>query len=106
MRKTKTARASSTMSSDSRKIGIYGGTFDPVHHAHLILAREACEQLGLQRVVFVPAATSPFKEAPAANPATRLLMLRAATAGQEYFVVNDFEILRPPPSFTIDTVEY
>ena len=43
------------------KIGLYGGTFDPIHHGHLILARQAVEQLGLDRLVFIPAAQSPFK---------------------------------------------
>ncbi|MEP6810254.1 MAG: adenylyltransferase/cytidyltransferase family protein, partial [Chthoniobacterales bacterium] len=52
-----------------RKIGIYGGTFDPIHHAHLILAREALEQLGLDAVIFIPAAVSPHKLGEEATPA-------------------------------------
>src|SRR4051812_43268519 len=95
MRKTKTARASSTMSSDSRKIGIYGGTFDPIHHAHLILAREALEELGLAKVIFVPAAVSPFKDAPAAAAETRLRMLRRALENEEAFAADDCDLRRP-----------
>lgn len=88
-----------------RKIGIYGGTFDPIHHAHLILAREALEELGLEKVIFVPAAVSPFKGAPVASAEMRLAMLRAAIDGENRFAVNDCELRRPPPSYTIDTVE-
>lgn len=87
-----------------RKIGIYGGTFDPIHQAHLILAREAREQLGLEKIIFVPAAVSPFKNAPAAPAETRWLMLRAATQGEPGFTVDDCELRRPPPSYAIDTV--
>ena len=88
-----------------KKIGIYGGTFDPVHHAHLILAREAREQLGLERILFVPAAVSPFKEPPFASGKARLSMLRAAIDGESGFVIEECELDRPPPSFAIDTVE-
>ncbi len=88
-----------------KKIGIYGGTFDPVHHAHLILAREAREQLGLETILFVPAAISPFKEAPAASGKARLSMLRAAIDGENGFVIDECELDRPPPSFAIETVE-
>jgi nicotinate-nucleotide adenylyltransferase len=87
-----------------KKIGIYGGTFDPVHHGHLILAREALEQLDLEKVIFVPAAISPFKEASSAPAAIRLQMLRAAVEGVSGFVIDDCELHRPPPSYTIDTV--
>lgn len=88
------------------KIGIYGGTFDPIHHAHLILAREALEQLKLERVVFVPAAVSPHKldRAPTAA-AVRLEMLQAAVVGEPRFSVDELELQRQAPSFTIDTVE-
>jgi nicotinate-nucleotide adenylyltransferase len=88
-----------------RKIGIYGGTFDPIHHAHLILAREARETLGLEKVIFVPAAVSPFKDPPAASAETRLSMLQAAIADEPGFAIDDCELKRPAPSYSIDTVE-
>lgn len=87
-----------------KKIGIYGGTFDPIHHAHLILGRQACEELALDRVIYVPAALSPFKKATHASGEARLLMLRAAIEGQLMFTANDCELKRPPPSYSIDTV--
>ncbi|PYL84017.1 MAG: nicotinic acid mononucleotide adenylyltransferase, partial [Verrucomicrobia bacterium] len=55
-----------------KKIGIYGGTFDPIHHAHLILAREAREMLALEKIIFVPAAISPGKDSPVASAEMRL----------------------------------
>jgi nicotinate-nucleotide adenylyltransferase len=88
-----------------RKIGIYGGTFDPIHHAHLILARDARESLGLEKVILVPAAISPFKDSPPAKAEVRLSMLRAAIEGEMALLVDDCELRRPPPSYTIDTVE-
>lgn len=89
-----------------KKIAIYGGTFDPVHHAHLILAREAIETLDLDKVILVPAAISPLKKAaPVASGEVRLAMLRAAIKGEPEFEVDECELLRPPPSYTIDTVE-
>lgn len=89
-----------------RKLGIYGGTFDPIHHAHLILAREAVEQFGLDRLLFIPAAASPHRlEHTSASPAVRLEMLRAAVEGEPRFEVDDIELQRPPPSFTVETIE-
>ena len=89
-----------------KKIAIYGGTFDPVHHAHLILAREAIETLDLGKVILVPAAISPLKKAaPVASGEVRLAMLQAAIKGEPKFEVDECELLRPPPSYTIDTVE-
>jgi nicotinate-nucleotide adenylyltransferase len=88
-----------------KKIGIYGGTFDPIHHGHLILSRQACEELQLDELIFVPAALSPFKNnAPRASGQLRLAMLRAAISGQEDFFAEDCELKRPPPSYSIDTV--
>jgi len=89
-----------------KKIGIYGGTFDPIHHAHLILAREAQESFMLDEVIFVLAAQSPHKPTftPAATP-VRWEMLTAAIAGERGFSASRLEIDRPPPSYTVDTVE-
>ncbi len=89
-----------------QRIGIYGGTFDPIHYGHLILARDAMEQLHLERVVFVPAALSPHKLEGASAPAMlRVEMLWAAIAGEPRFSVDEVELQRPGPSFTIDTIE-
>jgi nicotinate-nucleotide adenylyltransferase len=88
------------------RIGIYGGTFDPVHHGHLILARQALEEFKLDRLVFVPAAESPFKihnhTAPAGD---RLAMLRLAVASEDRFSVDPLEIERGGISYSIDTVK-
>ena len=88
-----------------QKIGIYGGTFDPIHIAHLILARDALEELQLEKIIFVPAAVSPQKPAPCATAELRLQMLRAAIEPAGPFEIDDCELRRPPPSYTIDTVE-
>jgi nicotinate-nucleotide adenylyltransferase len=90
----------------AHKIGIFGGTFDPVHHGHLILARTAAEEFGLDKVVLVPAALNPHKSEPGAAPGfLRLEMLRAATEGESLFEIDDQELRRDAPSYTIDTVE-
>ena len=88
-------------------LGIFGGTFDPVHLGHLILARDAVEQFGLTRLIFVPATINPHKLArggPAAPADARLAMLHAAIAGEPRFSVDDCELRRTGPSFTFDTV--
>ena len=88
-----------------KKIGIYGGTFDPIHHGHLILGRQACEELKLDELIFVPAALSPFKKKAAqAIGEFRLSMVRVAIQGQKDLVADDCELKRPPPSYSIDTV--
>jgi nicotinate-nucleotide adenylyltransferase len=87
-----------------KKIGIYGGTFDPIHHGHLILGRQACEELGFDQLIFVPAAVSPFKHPAFASAELRFAMLRSAIEGQDDFVADDCELNRPPPSYSIDTV--
>jgi len=89
-----------------KKIAIYGGTFDPIHHGHLIVAREALEKLGTDEVIFIPARVSPLrKTAPVATDEIRLLMLQAAIEKEPGFAVDDCELRRAPPSYTIDTVE-
>ena len=87
------------------KIGLYGGSFDPVHLGHLLVARTAVEELGLDRLFFIPAAQSPFKvDSQHAPAAARLQFLRLALAGQTDCDVDDQEIRRGGVSFSIDTL--
>jgi nicotinate-nucleotide adenylyltransferase len=89
----------------SMRTALYGGSFDPIHYGHLLLAREAMEQVGLDRVIFIPAAVSPFKlNTQPAPPEIRLAMVQAAIAGESGFECDGSEIQRAGPSFTIDTV--
>jgi nicotinate-nucleotide adenylyltransferase len=89
-----------------KKIAIYGGTFDPIHHGHLIVAREALERLRADEVIFIPARVSPLrKTAPIARDEIRLMMIQAAIENEPGFTADDCELRRPPPSYTIDTVE-
>jgi nicotinate (nicotinamide) nucleotide adenylyltransferase len=86
-------------------VGVFGGTFDPIHHGHLAIAEEAREALGLEAVLFVPAAASPFKTSRVVTPAEhRLAMVEAAVAGNEAFQASRLELDRPAPSFTVDTL--
>lgn len=88
-----------------QRIGLFGGSFDPVHLGHLLVARAAVEELGLERLFFIPAAQSPFKpdNHPAAAP-ERLRLLRLALAGSTNCEVDDQEIRRGGTSYTIDTL--
>ncbi len=87
------------------RIGLFGGSFDPVHLGHLLVAQAAYEELHLARLFFVPASQSPFKpESQLAPAAARLRMLRLALAGQNHYEVDDQEIKRGGTSFSIDTV--
>ncbi len=86
------------------RLGLYGGSFDPIHHGHLILARQALEDLSLDRVIFIPAAESPFKlNHSGASAADRFAMVQLAVQDEPAFFVDPFEIEREPPSYTIDT---
>lgn len=84
---------------------VFGGSFNPVHYGHLLLADEVLEALGLDRILFVPAALPPHKPpgrlAPAAD---RYEMVRLATAGHPKFEVSDLELRRAGPSYTVDTL--
>ena len=87
------------------RIGIFGGSFDPIHHGHLILARAAREELGLDRILFIPANMSPHKtDNKPASAEDRLAMIQLAIAGEDGFEVSDLELHRPPPSYTVDTL--
>ena len=87
------------------KLGLFGGSFDPVHLGHLLVAQAAIEELGLDRLFFIPAAQSPFKpeNQPAPTPA-RLQLLRLALAGRSNCEIDDQEIRRGGVSYTIDTL--
>ncbi len=87
------------------KIGLFGGSFDPVHHGHLAIARAALAGASLDRVVFMPSAQAPLKIKPTQTSAEhRLAMLRLATSGESRFAVSDWEIARGGISYTIETV--
>jgi len=88
------------------RVGVFGGSFDPIHLGHLILAEAALEELQLERIIFIPAALSPFKteRPPSASNESRLAMLREAIASEDRFSVDDRELHREGPSYTIDTV--
>jgi len=85
-------------------IGIFGGTFDPIHFGHLRTAFELLQSLRLEELRFVPAGDPPHRDAPLADASSRLAMVRAATADQPGFVVDDREVARSGPSFTVTTL--
>ncbi len=90
---------------DREQIGLLGGAFDPVHNGHLALARAAGERVGLQRVIFLPAAVSPYKTGEPSAPAPdRLAMLRLAAAGRPQWSISEIELDRGGISYTIDTL--
>jgi len=87
------------------KLGFYGGTFDPIHNGHLILAREAVETLGLDRLFFIPNAISPHKTATMPAPSDlRAEMIRLAIANEPRFDLDELELNRHGISYTIDTL--
>src|SRR2546429_7827510 len=88
------------------RVGVFGGTFDPVHVGHLAIANAALDELGLDRVYFVPARRSPLKQdGPVASAEARLAMLTSATATAPRFKVSGIELDRTGPSFTVDSFE-
>ncbi len=89
----------------SVRLGVFGGSFDPLHVGHLAVAQDVLEALDLDRVLFVPARRSPHKsEAPHASGEHRLRMVRDATRGDPRFEVSGMELRREEPSFTVDTL--
>jgi nicotinate-nucleotide adenylyltransferase len=86
------------------RLGIYGGTFDPVHAGHILLARDALEQARLDAVLFVPCAQSPLKRSrPQVSDKHRLAMLRLALKGDPRFWLSRCELERTGPSYAVDT---
>jgi nicotinate-nucleotide adenylyltransferase len=86
-------------------IAIFGGTFDPIHHGHLLVARDAMEALDLPSITFMPAPSAPLRgTGPVASFAHRAEMIRLAIAKEPRFSLSLAEAERPGPSYTIDTV--
>jgi nicotinate-nucleotide adenylyltransferase len=87
------------------RLGVFGGSFDPPHLGHLVAASDACDRLSLDRVLWIPSAQHPLKEERVRTPAAlRLEMVRAAVAGDPRFAVDDLELRRAGPSYTVDTL--
>jgi nicotinate-nucleotide adenylyltransferase len=87
------------------KLGLFGGSFDPVHLGHLLVAQAAVEELGLDRLFFIPAAQSPFKTENKITPAEiRLQLLRLALAGKMNYEIDEQEIRRGGISYSIETL--
>jgi nicotinate-nucleotide adenylyltransferase len=88
------------------KVAIFGGTFNPIHYGHLLLAESAREQLALDRVVFIPANLPPHKRtAHVVSGEVRLELIRLAIRDQPAFVVSDIELQRPAVSYTLETIK-
>ena len=88
-------------------LGVFGGTFDPIHLAHLAVAEAARDALGLERVLFIPAGEPPHKpgQADHRRGEHRLAMVELAIAGNPAFAASRIELDRPGPSYTVDTLE-
>lgn len=98
-------RALNASAVPSRRVGVFGGTFDPPHLGHVSVARDVADALRLDEVVWVPAFRSPLKpEAPETPPEVRLEMVRHAAQADARFRVDDREIRRQGPSYTVDTL--
>ena len=87
------------------RVGVFGGTFDPVHLGHLILAEQCREQAALDQVLFIPSARPPHKQNVPVTPFDRRVeMLALAISGQPAFRIDEMEKDRPGPSYTVDTL--
>lgn len=88
-----------------RTIALFGGTFDPIHLGHTIVAADAGKHIRAEKIIFIPAKRSPLKGfLPKASDDDRFKMIALAIAGEESFEVSDFELRKPAPSYTLETV--
>jgi nicotinate-nucleotide adenylyltransferase len=90
---------------DQMKIGIFGGTFNPIHYGHLRSAEEIRTMFGLDRIFFIPSGNPPLKRKDLAEANHRYNMVRTAVRGNPYFEVLDIECIRPGKSYTVNTLE-
>jgi nicotinate-nucleotide adenylyltransferase len=88
-----------------RRIALFGGTFDPIHLGHTAVTADAAEHIGAEKIIFIPAKRSPLKGfLPKASDDDRFKMIALAIAGDKSFQVSDYELKRPAPSYTLETV--
>ena len=92
------------MAEELERLGIFGGTFNPIHMGHLVVAEEVRERFSLDRVLFVPSYLPPHKSVDVAPARERLAMVRLAIKGNEYFGLSDVEVRRGTKSYTVDTL--
>ena len=88
-----------------KAVGVFGGTFDPVHKGHIQMALEAKKQLDLEEIRLIPCHVPPHREQPVLNSACRLQLLQLAVSGIAGIVIDDRELFREGPSFTVDTLK-
>lgn len=88
----------------NRRIGVMGGTFDPIHYGHLMIANEVLDKYSMEKIIFVPAGNPPHKKATGACALDRFLMTNLATLSNNKFIVSDIEIKSLEKSYTINTI--
>jgi len=89
---------------NSKPVGIFGGTFDPVHYGHLRLAEEMLELANLRQIRFIPTGTPPHRDAPQVSAQHRSAMVQLSIADQPAFMLDDREVKRTTPCYTVDTL--
>jgi len=89
----------------NKKIGIMGGTFDPIHYGHLMIANEVLDKYNMEKIIFVPSGNPPHKKNTSACAVDRFLMTNIATLSNRKFIVSDIEIQSLEKSYTINTVK-
>ncbi|RJQ40483.1 MAG: nicotinate-nucleotide adenylyltransferase [Nitrospiraceae bacterium] len=87
------------------KLGIFGGTFNPVHYGHLTAAVEVREKLGLNKIIFVPSGNPPLKDTELADAKHRYKMVKLAVSKNRFFAVSDIEYKKKDKSYSVDTIE-
>lgn len=87
-----------------KKFGIMGGTFDPIHFGHLVIANEVLDKYNMEKIIFIPVGNPPHKKGPRASSLDRFLMTNIATLSNDKFIVSDIEIKSSEKSYTINTV--
>ncbi|MEA2645650.1 MAG: nicotinate-nucleotide adenylyltransferase [Chloroflexota bacterium] len=87
-----------------RLMGVFGGTFDPIHNGHVAVVNECADRLGLERVMVIPAGRPPHRVPPVASPEDRMAMVRLALDGSYRLVASDIEVGREGPSYSVQTL--